>query len=196
MGMVVVQAHAAGIAHLDILCVVVRGSLHKKQKVVVEAAVLRDCLAGNSIPLLENGQVVPSRSLEAQYIQEVLDQLVQKSHREVPSNWVEASPDREVGQSIGYEAGIDFVGMGDLTLVKINLRTGTIHRPRNMAYRCTSNVIIRATSIIVNLSLTRILTRQMRGCRTLIRSRILSGTFRRKEWTLGWSFPTAVRNFC
>jgi hypothetical protein len=45
----------------------------------------------------------------------VLDQLVQKGHREVPSNWVEASPDREGGQSIDHEAGIDFVGTGGLT---------------------------------------------------------------------------------
>ena len=115
MSMVVVQAHAAGIAHLDILYVVVRGSLHKRQKGVVEVAVLRDYLMDNSIPLLENDLIAPSRSQEAQHIQEVLDQLVQKSHREVPSNWVEASPDREGGQSIGHEVGIDFVGTGGLT---------------------------------------------------------------------------------
>jgi hypothetical protein len=63
MGMVVVQAHAAGVAHLDILYVVVRGSLHKRKKEVVEVAVLRDYLMGNSIPLLENDLIVPSRSL-------------------------------------------------------------------------------------------------------------------------------------
>jgi hypothetical protein len=114
MGMVVVQAHAVGIGHLDTLYVVVRDSLHKKKQGVVEVVVLRDYLMGSSIPLLENDRIVPSRSLEAQHIQEVLDQLVQTSHMEVPSNWVEASPDREGGQSIGHEAGIDFAGTGDL----------------------------------------------------------------------------------